>query len=984
MREPVRYSDAIRFLGADEERVIHLIDRLARGEETDLLAARTDLVRFAHRAVNRLEREAHRLGRLERTRRIAAAHTAIVVTAFFEALDDTELPFELNGPGTGLDAATVDASSPRHLGEFVMLLVGSAPPLPRPQRPPGDARARVRRFYARRCKQLPAVVRRMPMWEELGEAYRSAIADRLGSGLADRCLLRYEELRDKLAAGFPEFGAWANLHIERQRHAALPEAASGLVRLRNRLQSISTGGTPSPERAKAARDHRERLVAPVAALAPGATAVHLPPLGIAYVDPRFRAAEIGPAARPHDPEWWETASRVRDDLAEFLLGHLTSPRALSAPLVVLGPSGCGKTALTHVLAARLPEADFAVVRVAAHELAPGDGTAEITGRLRGVVDPVLEESARGDGALPVLVLDGLEELTSRATVSRSELLERLSRFQRERAGGDAPVVIVVTCRDLTAVRVRFPAGSVAVRLEDFTDDQIAAWLDTWNRVNAGYFSHNGVAPLDIEALTPHLGLARRPMLLLLLALYDGVGNALRRLSAPLRETVLYERWLRRLAESADRADPRVTGRPPEADTDPPVRTGRIERALLTTSLMAFSMFNRGGWHAPAEVIAEDRSRLLHWPPHCAPPLDPARMGCAVPADGPVGRLSFTHPALGEYLVARLVAEELADLAEARVRDLRAIRPSPPDDMFLRALLSFTPLSVSGEIPRFLTERLSLLAPGIRDELRIVLAELLRGPGVAHHDHPYGGYAPVPASVAAREAAYTANLMLALVAVHGGAVPLRDLFGADAVRRWRRHAHLWKSQLPPEQWVSLVYALEVREGHDGLTVGPGAVCAAGCAGTPPSAQTDLEFVARECALLADSGTQRLVHALEPLVRVFGGDVTARRDDAPSDAHVLMTLAFGPVDGGDDVLVAAYERAFELADGLDSDERLRFQVFVLRQLRGHAHRLGARLVPLLARHVRPIGVAKGARASVRRLAQEHNDHVEAVRAVLAGRW
>ncbi|MFC7328479.1 ATP-binding protein [Marinactinospora rubrisoli] len=1009
MREPVRYSDAIRFLGADEERVVELVDRLGDDSALDLLGARTDLVRFAHRVLNRLDREAHRLNRLERTRRIAAAHSMIVVTAFFESLDDTELPFELDGRSASLDAATTDASSPKHLGEFVALLVGSAPPLPRPQRPAADARARVRRFYARRCKQLPPVLRRMRLWGELGEAHRSAITDRLGPALTDRCLRRYEELRDKLAASFPEFGAWANLHADRGRYTGVPEATTGLTRLRHQLQSISTGTVPSVAQAALARAHRERLTAPLARLGGAGTGAHLPPLGLSYVDPRFRATEIGPGSLPHDPAWWAAATPERDDVSEFLLGHFTSPRALGVPLVVLGPTGSGKSALARMLAARLPETDFCVVRVAAGELAERDGAAELGERLAAATAPATGTTMAGRDALPVLILDGLEEVSTLAPVSRTELLAGLAAFQRDRARAGSPVAVVVTCRDATAARVRFPTGSVAMRLADLTEEQIANWVETWNRVNLSYFDHHGVQPLDRAVLARHAALARRPLSLLLLALYDSTGNALHRLSAPLRESVLYERWLRRLADSADRADPAATGRPAAAASDPAVRTGRIEQALLAASVLAFSMLNRGGWHVPAELVTADRDRLLDWPAHYAPPLDPVRLGCVVPAEdaaggAPPGRLAFTHPVLGEYLVARLVAEELAGLAEARMRELRAIRPSPPEDAFLYALLSFTPLSASEEVPRLLAERLRLLAPDVRDELRLVLAELLRDADRGGSHRQYADYRPVAAPLAARDAAYSANLMLALVAVHGDAVPLRELFGADAELRWRRYAHLWKSQLPPEQWAGLVHALDVRDGPDGLTVHPGRAAEAPAPGAPPgpaavpvdrpalaaapeappSAQTDLGLVAREAALLADHATQRLLHAVQPLVRVFGGDVTARREGAPSDAHLLLTLAFGSGDADDPALVAAYERAFGLAEGLDSDERLRFSVFLLRQLRGHTHRLGARLVPLVSRHVRPIGVSRRARAAVRRLADEHNEHVGAIRDILAGRW
>ncbi|WP_234401745.1 ATP-binding protein [Thermobifida halotolerans] len=976
LREPVRYCDAIRLLGADDADVVDLIDRLVADEATDLLAARTDLVGFAHQALNRLDREAHLLSRVERTRHIAAAHSVVVVTAFFESLDDTELPFRLDN---GLDDAAAGVADRKRLGEFVALLVASAPPLPRPQRSASDGRTRVRRFYLRRCKQLPSVLRGMPLWEDLDQSQRDAVIDRLGSALADRCVRRYEELRDKLAASFPEFGAWAALSVMRPRYASAPETPMGLSRLQHRLQSISTGRVPSAVRGALARSHQERLALPSGTQTGG---THVPPLSISYVNPDFRVAEITAQTRPHDPDWWHEHTGVRDDLAEFLLGHLTSPRALTHPLVVLGAAGSGKSALASVLAARLPESDFTAVRVSGRNL-PADADAQA---LADRFDHALAASGGGNcDALPVLVLDGIEDLDTRSRASRSALLAGLERFQRERADGPDPVAIVLTCRDSTAARLRFPVGSVAVRLEEFTNTQIATWLSIWNRVNAGYFHHHGVASLDWESLEAHLPLARRPLPLLMMAVYDGVGNALRRLSAPLRETALYERWLRMLTDAADRADPAGTGRPAEAESDPAVRSGRIEQALLTASLLALSLFHRGGQVVDGATVAADRDELVRWPPNYARPLDPLRLACVRSTDALEGAppsLAFTDPVLGDYLVARLIAEELAELAEARIRELRSIRPAPLDDSFLYALLSFTPLSVSGEVPRFLTERLRLLSAHVRDELRLALADLLREAGRHRREAHYGGYRPVDLGAAARDAAYTANLMLVLVAVHGGAVPLRELFGADAAARWRSLAHLWRSQLSPEQWTSLTDTLRVDDDGSGdLVVHP-------CDGAPPTddpgAQTDLGEVARDAALLADGGTQRLLHALSPLVRLFGGDVTARDGGDVSDAHAVLALAFGSSETDDAELVACYERAFAMADALGSEERLRFIVFLLRQLRGHAHRLGARLAPLAARHVRPIGVARSARAAVRRLAEEHNEHVAAVRDVLAGRW
>jgi len=43
--------------------------------------------------------------------------------------------------------------------------------------------------------------------------------------------------------------------------------------------------------------------------------------------------------------------------------------------------------------------------------------------------------------------------------------------------------VLVTSRTAVADRVRYPDGTMALRLEPFRDDQIASWLRTWNACN---------------------------------------------------------------------------------------------------------------------------------------------------------------------------------------------------------------------------------------------------------------------------------------------------------------------------------------------------------------------------------------------------------------------------------------------------------------------------------------------------------------------
>jgi hypothetical protein len=79
------------------------------------------------------------------------------------------------------------------------------------------------------------------------------------------------------------------------------------------------------------------------------------------------------------------------------------------------------------------------------------------------------------------------------------------------------VAVVVTSRTVVADRVEIPDGVTIVKLDEFDDDQVAAWLDTWRHANATAIARGTVRELTVEEAHHHLGLARQPLLLLMAA-----------------------------------------------------------------------------------------------------------------------------------------------------------------------------------------------------------------------------------------------------------------------------------------------------------------------------------------------------------------------------------------------------------------------------------------------------------------------------------
>ena len=805
------YADAVRLMGGRESKTVAALDRLAGGLllaasaagggfALSLFGTRGELARLSNELVLGLGERLRGLDRFARSERLAAAHSVVVLTAFFDVLARVDLPFDHKelelSKSEQVAIAARNAPGPNRLRALAAGLLRADVPMPAPQRPYEATIEEMRIFYTELSNELLRFVSGLAVYDRLDETRRRRLVSILSLEVPSGSITRYEELFRNLAVQFPEVAFWANLVDHQATRAEVRQLAGGLEGLERMLASIAEGRAPDERRLSLSRAYRAVLKRPIITAGLIPEWLHLPPLGEIYVNPVFRAAEVGQSEPFAEESWWEDQP-VRDDLEQFLLGYLTAPQAVRTPLLVLGQPGSGKSALTQVLAARLPPDKFLVVRVVLREVAAdADLQAQIEHAIRGATGenlpwPDLSRSA-GD-ALPVVLLDGFDELLQATGASQTDYLLTVAAFQAREADQGRPMAVLVTSRTAVADRAQPVPGMVVVRLEPFHDVQVMQWLQVWNQANAAAFSARGLRPLAAESVLAHADLASQPLLLLLLALYDADGNPLQRADASLGKAELYERLLNRFAE-------REVGKMGAALSSRQFADA-VERELLHLSVVAFAMFCRGRqWVTEAELDVDLPALLgqADWP--ACPVSLRARLSAA---EIEVGRFFFVHQAqatrdntrlrtyefmhatFGEYLITRLVTRELADLAEAARFAASRSRSVPTDDAFLYALLSFTPLTTRGTVVSFLAERLQSLEETQRHWVCTVVLELFREALGPRHDTRYGDYAPLTLLVPARCAAYSVNLIV--IAVFAGQeVTGRDLFPAarDPVADWR--------------------------------------------------------------------------------------------------------------------------------------------------------------------------------------------------------
>ena len=945
MSKRLSYGAAVRLLGAQNSKIVSAMDKLAGGLLLGgaaagfpgmfaLLGAKAEAVRLGHELVRKLSEWRDGLSRYSRTQRLEGAHAVLVVTAYLEALEETELPswftdLELTKAER---AAMADESSElgRDAARLIDVVFETPIGLPEPQLPHETYLLKLRNhIYLKFASELLSFVEGLAVWVQLTSADRTWFEYALDAVVSRACD-RYEELFRRLAADVPEMACWANLRDHQATRAEVRNVGSALAALERTLTEISTGSVPDARRASLTHAYRAELERPIVESGGVPAGLQIPTLGQAYVTPRFRAQQVDGGARPSEESWWENVA-IRDDLENFLIGHLTSPQACGAPLLVLGQPGSGKSVLTRVLAARLPAPDFLLVRVVLREVpAAADLQEQIEHAIRSATGerldwPALVRSA-GD-ALPVVLLDGFDELLQATGVSQTDYLAKVAAFQRREEEHGRPVAVVVTSRTSVADRARAPDAMVALRLEPFDPDRVAAWLKCWNAANAGHFADCRLAPLSPEVVLAHPELAQQPLLLLMLALYDADGNALQRIDVDLPQGELYERLLRSFAR---REVVKHRAGLPDRELD-----RAVEDELRRLSVAAFAMFNRGTQWVTESDLDADLLALF------GPPATGAASDLRTPlraAEVVIGRFFFIHRAqasrddtqletyeflhatFGEFLVARLIWQVLLDIAAREAASTMSLGAAPVDDVLLHALLSFAALSVRAPVVSFLTEMAANLDQPKRENVTGLIVRLFR---VVHQSRParsYPDYEPQLLPVPARHAAYSANLVLLAVST-ASSIEASKLYGtqANAVTSWHSHALLWRSQLNTEEWTSLVEILALERLWDGehrdvrLTLNDGTFRPPAVdpywtydesPDDPQRGKHAFAFSAHhpdvlcrkmyfQCGVIDDVA----LHALEPLASTLGDTINMfigwEKETCPSATHALLDVWLLPL-------------------------------------------------------------------------------------------
>ncbi|MBM0232496.1 AAA family ATPase [Micromonospora sp. STR1_7] len=742
---------------------------------------------------------------LERRQLVAAAHSTIVVAAYFDVFHD-----EVKAAGFGRfrlgerQMAEVATSTQRkHRQKLIDWLYSAELPAPSATRGFEENAIRVGRWI----EQLDNRTK-----EFLDSHFVPGLPEDVFTTTATLAMERYRSYYVDLAANVREFQLWAEL----AEHAATRNlVTSSFQHIEQILLSLNPSDPGIHSSAVALfRANRGRMNDPVVSSAiPWLhSTVGFPTVAELFVSPGFRITEFSSSTRVSDDRWWLDLP-LQNSLGERLAAHVLSTDATRAPLLLLGHPGAGKSMLTKVLAAYLPGADYITVRVplrsvSAHALVLDqiqEGLDRATHKRVSWAQLADETADR----LRVVLLDGLDELLQAANLDRTGYLQEIMRFQQLEADQDRPVAVVVTSRTVVADRVDIPVGAAVIKLAEFNDDQITEWLSRWNNANTDPTGGAArVRQLTTGEALRHPHLASQPLLLMLLALYVSSPDAVE-LLADSSMAVLYNHLF---TGFAGRETTKNAGRAESTGAD----SSKIETAIDRLSVAAFAMFNRGRHQIGEAELGKDLDALSMSNSAARPEVAGQRLlaefffvhaaeATLIPG-GPTERsYEFLHATFGEYLVARKILEVLRDIADVAFGGRRGRRE--PDDALLHTLLCRQALAGQRPIVEFAGQLFQTLPEAERSDLVEVVDDLIRRWRFRPPSEKYEQYQPTANDRVRQLAAYSANLVVLRLAFESSScLRLSSLSPDGTLESWDAMATLWRAGLDPDAWLSMLGAI----------------------------------------------------------------------------------------------------------------------------------------------------------------------------------
>ena len=440
-----------------------------------------------------------------------------------------------------------------------------------------------------------------------------------------------------------------------------------------------------------------------------------------FVPQKFKALSYQKEMSIENEGTWKYLEE-KENIGVFITDTLHHSTTGKLPLLILGTPGAGKTLLSYMLAAQILSHEYHVIIIRLRDIvAENTITQQINEQIENDFANQCnwDQFVKGSLSTPILLIfDGYDELLQASGKTYSDYITKIVEFQKNQLSiYGIQVKCLLTSRITLIDKVTIPKGTTIIRLSEFDPERINLWTSIWNDVNSTYFSKHGIEKFSIDSTSKVYDLAKQPLLLLLLALYDSKGNALK-LNIELTGAQLYDSLIRDFIEREQRKNANFLNYT-EAD-----RKKTVNRELQKISIAALGMYNRRVLFTRDDELEKDLGFLLNSGEEDIISTEYGRLN---ESDMVLGRFffiyrshskstdskdnknsayEFLHNTFGEFLTARFIVNELYEkirfTSQLQINDMMSNWSLPPTRGWVVSL-SYSALSSRPNVVKMISE-----------------------------------------------------------------------------------------------------------------------------------------------------------------------------------------------------------------------------------------------------------------------------------------
>lgn len=542
----------------------------------------------------------------------------------------------------------------------------------------GEYLYRIKEFYKILTKQFLCFFEKLSFGEQNTETQKDRFMAVVRS-IPEIAIKNYKKQYFELKKTVEDFRIWADTQEHFEISTQIDVGFQRMsVQIEKYIEEHSNKGTQTLEKYKKKYDDyiNEKLVKTAEIDVGTSDDADFPAKKEIFIPQSFKALQYKKNLLLESEKTWVDLPEM-DNIGKFVADSLRHSVEGNLPLLILGVPGAGKTLLCHMLAAQILLHEYHVIIIRLRDTVADDTIAQqINEQIerdfanRCTWEDIIDHAV----SKPILLIfDGYDELLQASGRTYADYVNKIAEFQRQqRMTSGIQIKCILTSRTTLIDKASIPRNTTVIKLSDFNESRIDKWVEIWNNTNRSYFENHNLESFSVDPSSKVYELAKQPLLLLLLALYDTNENALKR-HAELTGAQLYDRLIKEFIAREQRKDTTFLS---YSDED---QHSIIDKEMLKVSIAALGMYNRKALYIRSEDLEKDLNYLFHDEEDDAGKVQVGRLkksekllgsfffihrsdsrDSIQQSDAKNAAYEFLHNTFGEFLTANYIVTELYD------------------------------------------------------------------------------------------------------------------------------------------------------------------------------------------------------------------------------------------------------------------------------------------------------------------------------------